>query len=181
MTTEDGINNSYFEWMSDIVCEDRYSVQISYRKLLMSLHSIVFRYSMSRDANRADDGIDLRYRFAYEHPDIKNAELYLKGPCSVLEMMVALAIRCEESIMDDPSIGDRTSQWFWIMVSNLGLNSMTDSKFDKQYVKRIISRFLNREYDPDGTGGLFIIKDCQQDLRTVEIWYQLCWYLDRIV
>ena len=33
--------------------------------------------------------------------------------CSVLEMMIALAIRCEEHIMDDPDVGNRTGQWFW--------------------------------------------------------------------
>ena len=95
-------------------------------------------------------------------------------------MMVALAIRCEETIMDDPQVGSRTGQWFWGMINNLGLGAMIDEKFDKNYVKEIVDRFLNRDYEPDGRGGLFTIRHCEDDLRNVEIWNQLCWYLDSI-
>ena len=104
---------------------------------------------------------------------------YLDGPCSVFEMMVALAQRCE-AVMDDPKIGDRTGQWFWGMIASLGLNGMSDNHYDEKYVKDVINRFLDREYEPNGKGGLFTIRNCEHDLRDVEIWYQLCWYLDTI-
>ena len=103
----------------------------------------------------------------------------LDGPCTMLEMMVALAIKCEE-IMDDASIGDRTGQWFWGMIHSLGLSSMSDRVFDRDYVDDVIARFLDRDYEPDGRGGLFTVRHCSHDLRTVEIWYQLSWYLDSI-
>ena len=83
--------------------------------------------------------------------------------------------------MDDPEIGDRTTQWFWGMISNLGLSGMYDGNFDLVMVKWNINRFLNREYSPDGKGGLFTVRDCEYDLRDVEIWTQLCWYLDKFV
>jgi hypothetical protein len=95
-------------------------------------------------------------------------------------MMIALSIRLEEDFMDDPLYGNRTGQWFWQMVVNLGLGSMTDERFDRRYVRERIDIFLNREYKPDGEGGLFILRDCKYDLRDVEIWYQLNWYLDHI-
>lgn len=177
---QDRIINEYFEWLFDLVCSKRFAKAISYRKLLSYLHSITFNYSIPNDVNRADDGIDLRYRFALMH-DYLDVPECLDGPCSVFEMMVALAIRCEESIMDDPNIGDRTGQWFWEMIKNLGLKPMSDDRFDKDVVDNIIDRFLNREYEPDGRGGLFRIRQCKYDLRTVEIWYQLCWYLNSIV
>lgn len=182
MTTKDRINDEYFEWMSDIVCGRRYSKEISYRKLLMFLHDTEFRYSIPKDRNRAEDGICLRYRFtlANDYDEFMIAE-YIVGPCSVLEMMVALAIRCEENIMDDPNVGDRTSQWFWGMISNLGLGAMSDSRFDRDYVFEIVERFLDRDYSPNGKGGLFTVRHCDKDLRKVEIWYQLCWYLDSIL
>jgi hypothetical protein len=104
----------------------------------------------------------------------------LDGPCTVLEMMIALANRCEETIMDDPDIGDRTGQWFWGMITNMGLGSMSDDRYDRRYVEYVITRLLDREYEPDGTGGLFTVRDCDRDMRDVEIWYQLCWYLDSI-
>lgn len=173
------IIDEYFEWLSNIVCRGRYSNRTSFRKLLMRLHDIKFRYALLQDENRADDGVNMRYHFAYEHPDIYDAESYLTGPSSVLEVMIALAIRME-SIMDDPSIGDRTAQWFWCMVVNLGLGSMSDDRFDKRRVDISIERFLDREYEPDGQGGLFTIRNCEYDARNAELWHQALWYLDNI-
>lgn len=175
------ISNEYFEWLYNLVCGKRYSKRISYRKVLMFLHSVEFRYSIPADANRAKDGEDLRYRFALDH-DLSVRMVYqsIDRPCSVFEMMVALAIRCEETIMDNPRVGDRSGQWFWEMIVNLGLGSMLDSSFDKKRVETAVKKFLDREYESNGKGGLFTIRRCEYDLRTVEIWYQLCWYLDSI-
>ena len=175
--------SEYFKWLSKLVCGRRYSKQVSYSKLLMYLHDTDFRYSIQRDQNRAENGIDLRYRFALLLDQEESSDVileYLDGPCSVLEMMVALSIRCEEDIMDDPNVGDRTGQWFWGMIVNLGLGSMTDSRFDRRYASDVVNRFLDREYAPDGRGGLFTIRNCDRDLRDVEIWRQMCLYLDSI-
>lgn len=180
MISKDMINNAYFDWMYDLVCENRFADSISYRKLLMFLHSVEFVYSVRKDRNRADDGIDLRYRFPYEQFGVSEIERYIDGPCSVLEMILALAIRCEETIMDNPAYGNRTGQWFWGMISSLGLSSMEDSMFDKEQAGIIIDRFLKHKYEPNGKGGLFTIRGCNDDLRKVEIWYQMCWYLDSI-
>lgn len=173
-------NDDYFKWLCDLIDGNNYPKELSYKKLLIYLHNTDFRYSILKDENRAEDGIDLRYRYAHEYLGVRDAERYLKGPCSVLEMLVALSLRCEEETMDDPRIGNRTSQWFWGMITNLGLGSMTDSRFDKWFVEEKIERFLDRDYEPDGKGGLFTIENCVRDLRTVEIWHQLCWYLDGI-
>lgn len=166
------MEQGYFEWLYNKMCDGRYGVE-SFRKLFKQLYDTEFIFSIPRDRNRADDGIDLRIRYFGDrrHHDI---------PCSVLELMVALAIRMEETIMDNTTIGDRTAQWFWGMISSMGLNSMTDSMYDDIRVEDIVNRFLNREYEADGRGGLFTIRNCEYDLREVEIWYQLCWYLDNI-
>lgn len=180
--TLDILRDRYFEWLCKMVCDMRGSEYISFRKLLTCLHETEFSYSILRDRNRAEDGMDLRYRFALTHNECSPEIIMntLDGPCSVLEMMVALAIRCEENIMDDPNRGDRTRQWFWGMVINLGLGAMTDKLFDERLVDKAVQRMLNREYEPNGKGGLFTIYKCNKDLRDVEIWYQLCWYLDSI-
>ena len=178
----DRINNEYFEWLFDLMCRNKFAGQISYRKLLTRLHSTIFSYSIPNDANRASDGEDLRYRFILEHPQYDVYDLdYLEGPCTVFEMVAALSIRCEEMFMDDPTVGDRTRQWFWNMIVNLGLGEMSDDMYDESYVDEVVTRFLDREYGPDGEGGLFTIRNCGCDLRTVEIWYQLNWYLDEFV
>ena len=181
MTLKDRICNDYFEWMYNLVCGERFSEKLSYKKLLMHLHNTDFIYLIPKDGNRAQDGIDLRYRFAYEYTDIEDADSYLKGPCSVLEMMVALAVRCEETIMDDPTKGDRTRQWFWNMIVSLGFGGMSDDRYDQFFVDKTLDRFLSRKYEPNGKGGLFTIRNPKRDMRRIEIWYQLCDYLNSIV
>lgn len=170
------LTEAYFQWMCRLVCTGQ---ERSYRTLLRYLHSREFVYSLPMDGNRADDGMDLRYRFGAEC-DIPNpviAHELDNKPCSILEMMVALSVRCEEHIMEDPDIGDRTGQWFWSMIRNLGLDAMTDSRFSASKADDILDRFLERRYKRNGEGGLFYIPYCEQDLRGVEIWYQMCWYL----
>jgi len=92
--------------------------------------------------------------------------------------MVALALRCEDDYTGDPEIGNRTGQWFFEMIESLGLSSMTDRRFDEEYVDKAIDIFLDREYKRNGEGGLFTIKNSHRDMRNAEIWYQMCWYLD---
>ena len=115
--TRDELNNAYFDWMYQLVCDDEYSRGLSYRKLLYLLHDTDFTFTIALDSNRYDDGIDLRYRFGNEqgYRDSMIASYLDNRPCSVLEMIIALAIRLEEHIMDDPDIGNRTGQWFWDM------------------------------------------------------------------
>lgn len=177
------IRFDYYEWLKGLVCAERFPITNSYEKLLSTLYSTEFYFLLSRDGNRADDGINMRYRFALFNGYEENADEImdiLAGPCSVLEMMIALAIRCEETIMDDPDIGDRTGTWFWGMVVNLGLGDMYDALYDGYLVDEVLERFLERDYAPDGKGGLFRVRNCNRDLRNVEIWIQLLWYLDSI-
>ena len=180
MQIEARVKHDYFEWIYDLMCGERFGSDISYRRLLTFLHDVEFIYFVPYDENRAADGVALRYRYCYLH-DCEDLEVYLDGPCSVLEMMAALAIRCEENIMDDPMKGNRTGQWFWGMIVNLGLGSMSDDNFNEWLVSDVVGRFLNREYDADGTGGLFRVRDWDRDMRTAEIWHQLMAYINSII
>lgn len=175
------IENEYYNWLCGLMCGTDIFKATSFTNLLSMLYDRQFTWSISQDSNRAEEGTDLRYRFAvdnnYEHDYI---DANIKGPCNVFEMMAALAIRCEESIMDDPIIGDRTTQWFWGMVTSLGLSSMYNGRFNPDYIDDVLNKFINRDYAPNGKGGLFTIKKCNSDLRRAEIWHQLCWYLDNL-
>lgn len=180
---ENRMREAYFQWMIRLVDRPAWSGRRSWQKLFRLLHRIDFLYILELDANRADDGTDLRYRFAYEHGyDGELVKEFLdKGPCTMLEMMIALAQRCEEHIMDDPDSGDRTGKWFFEMIESLGLGSMDDEDFDEDFVMAVIDRFLRREYDRDGRGGLFTVSSCRFDMRRAEIWYQMMWYLNEFV
>lgn len=178
------LQNEYFQWMVELISDNVPKINTSqYGKLLSYLHNVGFFIAIGMDSNRAEDGIDLRYRFGYEksHDQAAIAVCLDDGVCSVLEMLVALSLRCEESIMSNSDIGNRLGQWFWGMIDNLGLLTMTDSNFDKEYINSVMDKFLNRQYSPDGKGGLFTIPNCKVDLRDVEIWYQMSWYLNRVI
>lgn len=181
--TERELNKEYFEWMCQLVCDEQYCQRLSYRRLLSHLHDIDFQFIIPMDGNRAEDGIELRYRFGYEnsYENSMISSLLDNRPCSVLEMIIALAFRCEEQIMNDPSIGNRMGQWFWSMIKNLGLDSMNDSRFDAVYTDDVIFRFMDRKYKRNGEGGLFTVEHGKIDMRSVEIWYQMNWYLDSIL
>jgi hypothetical protein len=175
--TKIDIEKDYFEWMVELVCENRFGNSVSFRKLLTHLHKTKFTFTIRKDSGREEDGVNLRYRYAYESGFVC-ADGYLDGDCTMLEMLIALAIRCETDIMDNPAYGDRTTQWFWMMIVNLGLGDMTDDLYDEENVTKILTRFLKRKYEPNGKGGLFTIRNCEYDLRYVELWTQMCWFLN---
>lgn len=178
------VADRYFKWLSNLVYSEIGDPRYSFSKLLRMLHNIEFQWDsrFPRDENRYEDGIEMRYRFAdtCEGEDVNYIADCLENPCSMLEMMAALAVRCEETIMDDPAIGDRTKQWFWRMVNSLGLSDMFNENFDLVKVEQVIERFLDRDYEPNGRGGLFTIENTRDDLRKVEIFCQLTWYLGSI-
>ena len=180
--TEEALKQEYFEWIYSIcLAEEPPRKKPTYRRLLEYLHSVQFSYILGLDGNRADDGENLRYRFGADngYHDGYIAEYLDNFPCSVLEMMIALAIRCEESIMANPDIGDRTGRWFWDMIVSLGLDDMYDSAFRIGVVRDKVDKFLSRKYARNGEGGLFTVQNKKQyDLTTIDIWYQAMWYLD---
>lgn len=176
------LDEEYYKWLCNFTKNTNSKVKTikTYDKLLEILYYHEFIPIVPHDDNRAEDGISLRWRFSREfgvnyNPDEK---------CSILEMMIALALRCEEQIMDDPDIGNRTSYWFWLMIRNMGLFKYSDDKFTSKTTNIIEDKldiFINREYECNGKGGLFVIENCKYDLRTVEIWYQMCWFLDDLI
>lgn len=174
----------YFQWLYGKVFswDKDFDERFTFTKLLRYLHSVTFYSSFEMDENRAVDGMDLRYEFGYEkgYSD-QDITIYLDDtPCSVLEMMVALAIRCERNFMLDNEYGDRTGQWFRKMLSSLGFSGMYNANFDQDKAEEIIERFLNHEYEANGKGGLFAIKHPTRDMRTQEIWGQLSSYINTI-
>lgn len=175
-------DKKYYEWVLSLIDgEDAHSRQ--YRKLLNYLNRLPFIPIYEMDKNRESDGLNLRRRFIYEFrlPDDFLSDLDAKRPkASILEIMVALSLRCEEQIMADDYYGNRLPRWFWSMIDSLGLYGQIDSEFDKTYVSCIIDRFINHEYERNGNGGLFTIHSNRHDMRKAEIWAQLMWWLNEL-
>lgn len=177
------VKKDYFYWIYAMICSKWTPNHKSYLKLFEHLSEVEFTCKLRMDEDRAEDGYNLRYLYAASVGlSQKKLDILLKaGPPSVLEMMTALAVRCEEHIMSNPEEGDRTAEWFWRMLKNLGLYNMSDDRFDESKVIRVIDIFLNREYEPDGHGGLFVVEHSKYDLRGIEISYQMFWSLNEYI
>lgn len=146
------VDNAYYEWLLDkIEYQD-----CCFDTVLETLHATPFRWSVANDDNRAEDGITLRSIFMDEE-NWSTCPRY-DEPCSCLEMIIALANRMENDIMWDGE-KDRTAEWFWIMIRNLGF-SETSTPTE---IHRIIEGFLDRE--------IFLFHT-HLEPEKVEIWYQ---------
>lgn len=174
------MTSQYFDWLRETVCGRWEPRNLSFHKLLAFLFQQDFIPSCEMDESRAEDGRDLRYRFAQEksipYAALNSATSGMS--CSMLEMMVGLSIRIEEHIMADSEAGNRVGQWFWSMVVSLGLAAMDDARFNEGRAQFIIDRFNQRAYQPNGAGGLFTLISPNVDMRQLDIWYQLMAYLN---
>ena len=162
---------SYYHWLTETVA-NKHSKK--YKNLLSDLYEEEFTVIIDRDVNRAIDGTNLRFQYAdeYSYMDIMDI---LEMPCSVLEMMVALALRFKNSTLNGYNYN--ASDIFWEMIRNMGLDDQTDNNYSTDVVLDAIDILVNREYDSDGSGGgLFIVKDPRQDMRDTELWFQINWY-----
>ena len=168
----------YFEWLVDRIDDGRAS---GYRQLLCELFHTIFTYTIFRDRNRATDGTDLRYIYAnHIGADPEFWRNFLPVECTMLEMMVALATRWDASTYEADR-GPRVAQWFWTMVENTGLDYFSDDRFDKDRVSDILARVINRTYEVNGRGGLFVTKDRKIDMRELELWVQLNYFRENFV
>ena len=173
-------NNEYFEYLCSFVCDD-YQEKY-YKKLLFKLFSTDFYAINDMDNNRISDGFELRDSFVNDfHGNISEPEFFINSACSILELMVALAVRCENDIMNSPKYGNRTAKWFWKMVGSLGLLDMDDGRYDEIHVNYILEDFINHNYSFDGRGSLFYVQNSSIDMRNLEIWSQMNLYLSTIL
>lgn len=178
---------SYFEWLCDIIgANQEYK---SYYILCGELHKYKFLVKIKRDENRANDAIALRTKyveknFIFNDDRIKNFPMKDIPEATIFEMLVALAMRMEDQLLDEEHNYDRTSEWFWMMIKNLGLDIYDDENYNQYDSNKIIfdtvTRLNERTYCKNGTGGLFpLVGKVSRDQRKLEIWYQMMSYLDQ--
>lgn len=171
----DYIAEEYFNWLCGYIKNNKFRNR---NKLLRKLHDVDYVYFVDFDRNRSSDGIGMRRYFSEEtgYEDI----LYWNRKCSVLEMIVGLAVQMR-NMTEDNSDNFTASHWFWDMVSNLELSHITNTKYDNDYINEVLNVFMNREYETNGMKyNIFIIDNVYDDLTKVELWYQMCWYIDDV-
>lgn len=161
----------YFVWLAAWV-NDREHNSSDYTEVLWKLYDTKFIVSMEKDQNRVDDALDFRTRFVPFRLDFH---------VSILEIMISMAARIEDTIMKNTSEEDRTSVWFWDMMNSLGLANQTDILYDEQYVLEVLHDFNNRKYERNGVGSLFVTRDKSKDMRKMELWFQMHEYLKTVL
>ncbi len=174
------LKQSYFDWLYKQVDGHKRS----YRQLCAELNKKKFRWSVHNDDNRCEDGLNLRRQFV-EDLDEGHLEVqyFLKGDCTIFEMLIALAQRMNFLTDDLKSQEDTTPRWFHELIQNLCLSQFTDSvelsAMDSVKIDGILENFMDRTYGYDGSGGLFPLKRRpRKDQAQIEIWEQLMLYLN---
>lgn len=158
----------YFDWLC-ITINNR-----DYIELARALHSREFRAKLPSDQNRGMDGMQLRVEFMEKHGALGSSTN--RGPCTMLEFLIGIA-KHMSFLMYGNSSDHRTAYYFWVLIKNIGLYHCTDEAWysidGMFYVEDAVDRILNRQYDWTGKGGLFPLRNPQEDQRGVEIWYQM--------
>lgn len=151
-----------------------------YESLFEMLDDIVYAFSNPSDGNRYEDGVGLRYKFAYDNT-INYAEvaaLLDTKPCTVLEMILAIACKME-NMVEQPSFPyEFVPKYLNVMLRNLEIATMTNDNINKAYVEFAINKFINRLYDPiTGRGSLFPNVSNLPNYNHRDIWSQCMHYL----
>ena len=103
----------YFSWLKDKVTDKHMAVVgRSYDRLFYKLYTTEFIFVVPFDENRLLDGLSLRREFS-------TTRVIFPCKCSVFEVLIALALRCEDQIMHDQKHGERSGEWFWEMLGNM--------------------------------------------------------------
>lgn len=168
----------YFDWLyervfgiRDVITKNNYTV------LCDAMHRFPFKNLVRHDDNRVAEGIALRDEFLKNYRKRYNVsdKLDMVMPdASIFEVLVSLANRAD-FVYDN---GEEF--WFDLFITNLKLKEFNDMGFlarDAAKVERRLRRFNDRRYAPDGDGGIFPLKDPQEDQREVELWYQMAAYM----
>ena len=144
-----------------------------YRNLCIVSATIEFNWIHPMDENRATDGLELRDDFEYETGEYLDKSSGLPPNCSFFEMLAALSIRCENQLMRNLSLGDRTSKWFFEFLDNLGL----DPELRTDDIEEIIINFMHGNYKSNGEGGMFPLKRRDINQRGEQLWKQMSAYI----
>ena len=165
---------SYFEFLCDMINIKPGSYKENYSLLAHQLFKKRYYYSLPMDENRDIDGRNLRELYL----DSGGTEAVLDGPASVLEVLIALARRCDADIMYDNVLGDRTEVWFWMFLSNIGLDLYVNRIYEEAAVDDVLNTWLDREIGYNGEGGLFPLDYSDVHQNSVELWKQMLYFLD---
>ena len=167
-------SKSYEDYLLNIVCtpKDKYK----YSRMLHELYLTPYHSSIRLDQSRITDGLDMREAFLDECGFAGHRTFPVQ--CTVLEVLVAMCLRCERDIMCEPN-RDKTARWFWDMMYFSNLADYPDNTFNREAVRDILDGILKHAYTRNGYGGFFYIPESNENMRKMDLWSQMMHYIDR--
>lgn len=174
------LTEDYLRWLAPQIREDDglSNPNKTYDGLLELMFETKFAFldSIPRDENRMGDGCALRYEFCNER-DMTTDSLIFLGPASFLEVLIGLSRRLAFTAGHKSAPG-----WAWVLLANLNLHRAADpiTRPKARKVSQTLERCIWREYEPDGFGGFFPLREPREDQRQVEIWYQMAAYVSEM-
>lgn len=131
--------STYKEYLKKMVIDGE---TCCYNVLLKRLDLLPY-FSNGRNKDRYDDAEQLRIRYGDDNNIADILSYFSKEPITVFEVLLALSIRIEEKIMVDDKKGDRTSQWFWALVNDIGLCEYDDNNWDLDLIDNTIKEWMS--------------------------------------
>ena len=173
MIINDKLSQAYYEWLVYDILNSR----PNWFPILKVLHSRDYIPMLIMDDSRAKDGINLRdiymSRVSGSYAVQQGCNPWGDTPCSMLEMMIAFAMRIKEEFYSEyDQITDMNTVIFSMFLSSMGIDTETITEDE---LNNIIDIFICRQYDPSGKGSLFNLsgKTMDIDWRQPPIWNQM--------
>ena len=157
--------DGYLDYLSHL-----HEINDNYVLLYRKMNEIAFICRRDMDQNRIQDAKDFRDKIAKQFHIAYNTFI----PISCLELLLSLSERFAGTIFcpNDPDF-EGTEEIFSLFIENLGLLSYDDNNFDEAKVEKVLNKWMNLEYNMDGTNGNIIAKPGYRKLKTMDIWMQL--------
>ena len=190
------VRKSYFNYLSSLVADSEHDPK-DYSKLLWLLHETPFTVLNPMDDNRVLDAERLRDKWM-DHAKVKDERLrqeYEKDigtsmpsllGVSMLEILIGLVTHINDFVLADPSKPELPANLFWKLIDNIVEYGAFGSKycranevltndlwcdFTVETMNSCLNRINSRTYHPDGTGGLFPLKNPGNiNQRKEELW-----------
>ena len=157
--------DGYLDYLSQL-----HDTNDNYTLLYRKMHEVAFVCRRDMDQNRVQDAKDFRDKIAKKYYIQYNTFI----PISCLELLLSLSERFAGTIFcpNDPDF-EGTEEIFSLFIENLGLLSYDDDNFDPTKVEQALNKWMNLEYNMDGTSGNIVAKPGFRKLKTMDIWMQL--------
>lgn len=133
------LERHYISWLQDMVDPSH-----SFGLLIDYLYSVAYEWNEKIDENLDWLGRDLREQFMKERDicDMSGMAIVLVHPCSIIEVLCAVAQDIEYSVLGYSDCGHNIALRWFDIIEYLGLDLYFDECFEEEAVKKIVDEEL---------------------------------------